>query len=104
MTWTSGFREWLGARLLGRRPGRIEQVAQRASGGLVKRIDENRELLELLQRECPGVLIRHWWIEGWLKSNDDLFVALAEASGEDPRRPTRQHDNYPRPWPGKARA
>ena len=30
--------------------------------GSVKRIDENRELLELLLTDAPGVLCRHPWV------------------------------------------
>ena len=51
-----------------------------ASGSLplFKRIDENRELLELMWRECPEFLSSHQWIEGWIRGNDDFFNELRE--------------------------
>lgn len=45
-------------------------------GGVHKRIDENRELLELLQRDAPEFLKSHSWVENWLESNDEFFAAL----------------------------
>jgi hypothetical protein len=46
------------------------------TGGLFKRIDENRELLQLLQEECPTFLREHRWIEGWIRGNDNFFTEL----------------------------
>ena len=46
------------------------------TGGLFKRIDENRELLQLLQDECPTFLREHSWIEGWIRGNDNFFTEL----------------------------
>lgn len=41
----------------------IKQVCQRSQAGVFKRIDENRELLELLQNEAPALLAKCPWIE-----------------------------------------
>ncbi len=73
-------------------------VVNRVSGGVYKRIDENRELLAVLQRDCPAFLAKHWWVEGWLARQDDFLTALAEASSIPPH----WHPGYPRPWPGCA--
>lgn len=47
------------------------------TGGIWKRVDENRELLEELQRHCPTILNERGWIESWIQSNDAFFVELA---------------------------
>ena len=54
------------------RLARIEAVCAHTSRGIYKRIDENREDLEVLQRECPEVLDRCWWLEAHFRSLDDL--------------------------------
>jgi hypothetical protein len=55
----------------------VELATKRGeTGGLFKRIDENRELLELLQEECPTFLREHRWIEGWIRGNDNFFTEL----------------------------
>ncbi|MBN3761297.1 hypothetical protein [Burkholderia sp. Ac-20365] len=69
-----------------------------STGGLIKRIDENRELLAFLQQECPDVLAKNWWVEGWIRMNDEFFTQLQAALEIAPRR----FGDYPRPWPGKA--
>lgn len=89
-----------------------EALLMRARGVCAARVDladelhdENRELLELLQREAPEFLASHCWVEGWLASNDEFFSALASNVpitegrflGQAQRRPTE----FPRPWPGK---
>lgn len=83
---------------------KVENILGFTGGGVHKRIDENRELLELLQREASGFLASHSWVEGWLASNDEFFVALAlnvpitegRFLGQAQRRP----GEFPRPWPG----
>lgn len=55
----------------------VELATKRGeTGGLFKRIDENRELLQLLQEECPTFLREHRWIEGWIRGNDNFFTEL----------------------------
>lgn len=84
----------------------VRRILGFVGGGVHKRIDENRELLELLQREAPALLERHFWVEGWLSSNDEFFVELASSVpitegrflGQAQRRP----QEFPRPWPGAA--
>ena len=67
------------------------------TGGLVKRIDENRELLELLQIEAPDLLARCPWVVGWIASNDAFFVHLDEVVRSSSHDVSR---SFPRPWPG----
>jgi hypothetical protein len=84
---------------------KVKSILSWTGGGVHKRIDENRELLELLQREAPEFLASHRWVEGWLASNDEFLSALASSVpitegrflGQTQRRPTE----FPRPWPGK---
>ncbi|MGF6440249.1 hypothetical protein [Paraburkholderia youngii] len=68
-----------------------------ATGGLIKRIDENRELLEVLREKCPTVLYENWWIENWIASNDQFFVALKTILGV-PDSSFAGNPN-PRAWP-----
>lgn len=42
------------------RAGALEQ------GGVYKRIDEIRELFEVLKRDDPAFLATHPWVAGWL--------------------------------------
>ena len=73
------------------------------TGGLAKRIDENRELLELLQIEAPDLLERCPWVRGWIGSNDAFFVHLDEIVGSSERVGHRLGPRpYPRPWPGSS--
>lgn len=87
-----------------RRIAAIEDVVNRIGRGVFKRIDENRELLELLQLRCPEFMTEHPWVEAWLSSHDDFFTELAKAtravnSDEVGNRIGRRP--YPRPWPGQ---
>ncbi len=88
-------------------PEPLTRILRSQSGGIYKRIDENRELLTLLLAEAPDVLAAHPWIEGWLQSHDEFFCDLANtvASG-DTFLSLRQRSGrpYPRPWPGRPTA
>lgn len=71
-------------------------------GGIHKRIDENRELVELLYRD--GFIDRYPWVLGWLRSNDEFFSALLTTVPiQDGRfiQLTRGCEPFPRPWPKK---
>lgn len=52
-------------------------IVQQAEGGIYKRIDENRELLALLERDAPAFLQAHPWVIGWLQRNEDFLAFLA---------------------------
>lgn len=70
-------------------------------GGVHKRVDENRELLELLHAKAPKLLNDCPWVVGWIQSNDEFFTALEGLSG--PLGATNQQfsmrSGFPRPWP-----
>jgi hypothetical protein len=72
----------------------IESVIRCAGGGVFKRIDENRELLELIQRESPEFLRKNSWVISWLKSHDDFFTELAKAT-----QMQVSDEREPRHWP-----
>lgn len=82
---------------------KIKHILGFTSGGIHKRIDENRELLELLQREAPQLLAKHFWVEGWLRSNDEFFNVLAKTvpieQGAYLSAAIRSPERFPRPWP-----
>ncbi|MDY0273742.1 MAG: hypothetical protein RBR37_14805 [Advenella sp.] len=78
-------------------------------GGVHKRIDENRELLMLLQKEVPALLEQKPWVYQWLKSNDDFLMDLSQAtdissSRFGPKEPTKVngHFSFPRAFPEQA--
>lgn len=78
----------------------LVQLLEQVGGGVHKRVDENRELLELLQRKAPHLLDECPWIEGWLRANDEVFVgmaAMATALRLEPRFAERP--GFPRAWP-----
>ncbi len=65
-----------------------------APGGLVKRLDEHRELWELLTTTTPDVLAAHWWVAGWFADTDAFLSRLiAEANLE------KSSGTYLRPRP-----
>ncbi len=81
----------------------VRNVIESSYRGIYKRIDENRELLELLQQQAPAFLEKHFWIEGWLQGQDgfltDLLRVVPIVNPHSHREPA-----YPRPWPGKNRS
>ncbi len=84
---------------------RVKHILGFTGGGVQKRIDENRELLELLQREAPDFLASHACVEGWLASNDEFFVSLASSvpisEGRFLGQAQRRLGEFPRPWRGQ---
>lgn len=67
--------------------------------GVHKRIDENRELLDLLQCEDPAFIKRCFWVRGWLASQDRFLCELADVSGVDNSVSYTEQKIYPRPFP-----
>jgi hypothetical protein len=49
-----------------------------STGGLAKRIDENREIMQLIYAQAPELVSSHPWLESWLKANDTFFIQLAD--------------------------
>ena len=76
----------------------VVYVCSSSSRGVFKRIDENRELLELLQKENSDFLHRFPWIEGWIAGFDCFLLDLVETLQ---LKPLGNADAFPRAWPGK---
>jgi hypothetical protein len=83
--------------------GLVKKILRQHHGGIYKRIDENRELLELLQRNAPDLLTKQPWIVNWLESQDeflsDLEAAVPLADVSFPKRSSHSGHVFPRPWP-----
>lgn len=76
----------------------VRRVLSKTSGGIYKRIDENRELLELLVKEAPELIQRYPWVVNWIKSTDDFLtsmVAVSEMTVSD----MSHCKQLPRSWP-----
>jgi hypothetical protein len=79
----------------------IEELAieRGNTGGLIKRIDENRELLELIQERVPEFVTSHPWLVGWIKANDQFFTQLEGIL--ETHQALLMAQDYPRPWPSQ---
>lgn len=65
--------------------------------GIYKRIDENRELLELLYRDATWFMINHKWVAGWIKAQDEYLNEIAEATKQ--LNKTELPVGFPRAFP-----
>ena len=63
----------------------LEKVISKTNRGIFKRIDENRELLELLYEKAPELMDKCFWIRCWIESQDEFLSKLAEISGVENR-------------------
>uniref|UniRef100_E6QBA2 Uncharacterized protein n=1 Tax=mine drainage metagenome TaxID=410659 RepID=E6QBA2_9ZZZZ len=79
----------------------IQEVVRHNGRGIHKRIDENRELMELLQTKAPALLREYPWVEGWIHSQDDFLVEIEKVAGIHLHQTPRLYP-FPRPWPGTA--
>ncbi|EKZ5999847.1 hypothetical protein REZ03_005353 [Klebsiella pneumoniae] len=80
----------------------LENVISKNNRGIFKRIDENRELLELLYEKTPELMDECSWIRGWIESQDEFLSKLAEISGVENRTYNLTAGKpYPRPFPKK---
>lgn len=86
---------------------RISGILGWMGGGVYKRIDENRELMELLRREAPDLVAKHPEIEHWLQDHDDFLCELEAAMPPKDvqfehrqQTPGSNYPGFPRPWPG----
>jgi hypothetical protein len=64
----------------GQRLTQIEAVLEKSQCGIGKRIDENRELLELLYLDAPVLMKEKPWIASWIHSQDEFLNDLAKAA------------------------
>ena len=81
---------------------KIEAVINTSEIGVKKRIDENRELIELLQLEAPELIKAKPWILNWLFSQDKFLVDLMNAS-QVVLNPNEIKRGYPRSIPDAIR-
>lgn len=79
---------------------KLLSVITHVSLGVHKRIDENRELLQVLQRDCPEFLKRNPWVVGWIERQDEFLTEIVRASGGAMEAFGAGSAGYPRPWPG----
>ena len=63
--------------VLGSQDETAGNLSCQATAADFKRIDENRELLELLRKDAPELLTKQPWIESWLRSQDEFLNELA---------------------------
>lgn len=55
----------------------IYEIVTKSERGIVKRIDENRELLELLLLDMPDFMREKPWVYNWIKSQDEFLMKIA---------------------------
>jgi hypothetical protein len=67
------------------RSGRVRFYIATSQQGVFKRIDEHRELFDLLEQDAPGFLEDHFWVPGWFEDLDDYLQGLADEAGVVPR-------------------
>lgn len=65
---------------------RIRETLERSEGGIYKRIDENRELAQLLAQNARQLLKEYPDVMAWLKSQDHFLSELAECGVYKPER------------------
>ena len=86
-----------------RRMPEVRRILGFTGGGVYKRIDENRELLEFLSAKAPDLLTSYPWVESWLDSQDQFLCELASAvpvaEGIFIPGDTHTPRTFPRPWP-----
>ncbi len=61
----------------------LQRAIQKSEGGIFKRIDENRELYELLRNKYPQVFLENPWASRWLVSQDRFLTELATLAEQD---------------------
>lgn len=68
--------------------------------GIWKRIDENRELLQFLQKQAPDVIEKFSFIETWI-AQQDIFLVVLEQILQLEKDPGFKNSRFPRPWTGE---
>jgi len=76
-------------------------VIKNTEGGIYKRIDENRELLQLLLEEHPDLLKNKPWIERWILATDNYLISLLRHTELPLSKPG--DPQMPRPFPTTVR-
>lgn len=68
-----------------------------ATGGLNKRIDENREIMALIYTKAPQLVAENPWLVGWLNANDEFFTQLASITPPKEKARSNVYPNRPEP-------
>ncbi|HHR6469881.1 TPA: hypothetical protein ACS8CE_003496 [Providencia alcalifaciens] len=76
----------------------VKKICSTYQRGIYKRIDENRELLDLLCKENSDFIKSHWYVVNWIKSQDDFLVKMADTLKIE--KPLGGN-NYPREFKSK---
>lgn len=79
---------------------RVLAVVSVQGGGVYKRIDENRELLQELFEYAPELIKKRYWIAQHFASHDAFFCDIADALPPvHARFMPSSLTSFPRPWP-----
>lgn len=79
---------------------RVLAVVSVQGGGVYKRIDENRELLQELFEYAPDLVTKRPWIAQHFASHDAFFCDIAEVLPPVHARFMPSNiSSFPRPWP-----
>lgn len=81
-----------------KRLNQIDQILSRHHGGLLKRVDENRELLDLLNQKFPAVMNENSWVKSWLSSQDQFLNELLKHGPEEYFFQANKFQPFPREW------
>lgn len=76
----------------------IEKACETVSGGIYKRVDENREIIQTLYKHAPEFVKNNEHVIGWLSAQDEFLTEISKnvAVKEPKFKPTNR---FPRPYP-----
>lgn len=79
-------------------------VLDHGQGGVFERLAQNRELLETLRDQAPGLLRTQPWVFTWLRHQEEFLVGLLTAAGPDalPHLGRNRTACLRRPWPNES--
>lgn len=69
--------------MFNRKLNSLIEVIKNSEGGMEKRLDENRELLETIIRDSPSLLEDNPWIVHWIRSTEQYLLKVYGAANID---------------------
>ncbi|HGH4637999.1 hypothetical protein [Enterobacter bugandensis] len=69
--------------MFNRKLNSLIEVIKNSEGGIEKRLDENRELLETIIRDSPNLLENNPWIVHWIRSTEQYLLKVSGAANID---------------------
>ena len=66
--------------MFNRKLNSLIEVIKNSEGGIEKRLDENRELLETIIRDSPTLLKDNLWIVHWIRSTEQYLLKVSGAA------------------------